>query len=182
MILALDPGIGGCGLAAFDGRLLHWAGYARNITRSPTKDPLEDAASMAQSVAFALAAQAIRPTRLVSEWMIVYAAGKGKAGADPNDLLKLTAVSGAVARELRVPCSCVEPRGWKGTLGDNADGDYVPELRIFGRGGILSADETHRVDWPAESLRHNVVDAVGIGLWAVGRGLTNGGRKLVLAR
>lgn len=99
---------------------------------------------------------------LVLEWPQVRTAGKGRG--DPNDLLLLAGVDAAITTDLWDGMDfvrCVAPREWKGTI--PAD---VLITRVQDR---LSEKERSRVTLPAKSLRHNVWDAVGIALWAVGR-------------
>jgi hypothetical protein len=84
---------------------------------------------------------------------------------DPNDLINLAAAGYAVAGALMRFCADSErvfPRDWKGTM----DGDAMTE-RISKR---LRPDETERLDVNVpSSLRHNMFDAIGIGLWSIGR-------------
>lgn len=186
MILALDPGTAGCGVALVDLRTREVisAAYVRNPRRDP--DVLVNAVNMGRAVAVWRddVPRALHPTELVAEWMQIYTAGKAKRGANPNDLLKLTAVNGATAVALGVPCRCVLPRAWKGTLGDVEDEDgeehYLVEERIRER--LSLAERAVVIDGlpGSDKLDHNVWDAAGIGLWAVGRGLTGKGRRRVL--
>lgn len=155
MILAIDPGIRGCGAAVFDGTALHWAGYVRN-TATTGNGPFE-CASMADAVARELVTHTV--TRLVLEWPQIYRAGKGKG--DPNDLLCLAGVDAALAGWFRAPGTHVRPRAWKGTI----DGDKLIK-RIKMR---VTPAERLCVVLPCPSLEHNVWDAIGLGLWAVGR-------------
>ncbi len=103
------------------------------------------------------------------EWPQVYRAGKSKG--DPNDLLILTAILGALSARFNGTLTSYLPREWKGTL----DPDICIE-RIQGR---LTGEETSRVDL-AGAKSHNIWDAVGIGLHAVGRGVMQ--RRRVIAR
>lgn len=189
MILALDPGIAGCGVAIVEyaprAELME-AAYVKNVHRAD--DPLADADGMGLSV-LEWARDGLRGllnpiSEVFAEWPRVYRAGRAKVGADPNDLLLLTAVNASVVRALDVPASSVEPRQWKGTLGETPDGEYLVELRLRGedgRPGLLSANELACVRLPsAKSLAHNVWDAAGIGLHKLGRGLMQ--RRRVIAR
>jgi hypothetical protein len=103
--------------------------------------------------------------RVVLEWPQVYRTGRGKG--DPNDLLALAGVDSAIAalllRQLgEVSVDYVLPQAWKGTL----DGDVLVR-RVQER---VTPEERARVWLPsAESLHHNVWDAVGLALWSVGR-------------
>ena len=192
MIIAIDPGINGTGLAFFSGRgeLLR-AEYARCPLKADA-DILARCVAMGREVSarydLARSAHPLEsgPTRIVAEWPRVYEAGKAKRGADPNDLLPLAGVDAAAAAFIGCDATSVAPRDWKGTMGDMPDGSYLPETRIMGdsrgEGGSLSIVERARVILPsAASLAHNVIDSVGIGLHAVGRSLV-ADRERVIAR
>jgi hypothetical protein len=99
---------------------------------------------------------------------MIYPGGRQKAR--PADIIKLATragkweglVSAFVGLE---EVEYVEPHKWKGTIAKE-----VCHARIW---SILSADEKATLakvcEGVAPSKRHNVLDAVGIGLWAVGR-------------
>jgi hypothetical protein len=171
LLVALDPGLRECGVAVFDrdtGELLA-AGMPENSMRRARG--LAVWASMATAVAvFVQAAidelSALRPVasvHVVSECPQVYTAGKSKG--DPNDLIELAGVVGRVAGALGASSELSYlPREWKGTL----DGDVMVE-RIKGRIDERPVERA-RVRLPrAADKHHNVWDAVGVGLHAVGR-------------
>lgn len=59
------------------------------------------------------------------------------------------------------------PDEWKGSTSKRAPGTYVVELRCR---GLLTAEEVALVELPrAKGRHHDVWDAVGIGLFALGR-------------
>ncbi|WP_246137120.1 hypothetical protein [Myxococcus llanfairpwllgwyngyllgogerychwyrndrobwllllantysiliogogogochensis] len=102
------------------------------------------------------------PHQLVIEMPRVYSAAHQKG--DQNDLIQLAGVVGMLGGYLPNVASrrSVYPRDWKGTV----DADAFIE-RIKQR---LSPVEHLRVELPsATSLHHNVWDAIGIGLHALGR-------------
>lgn len=184
MILALDPGVNGCGVALLRGRELVRAEYVRNTLKSGDDD-LARCAAMGKVVGswYALARTTVPgelgPLELVAEWPRVYAAGKAKRGADPNDLLLLSAVAAAAAVALGCACRKVEPREHKGTMGEMPDGSYLVETRVR---QSLSVVELARVILPgSKSLDHNVFDGISVGLHAVGRSLV-ADRERVIAR
>lgn len=55
----------------------------------------------------------------------------------------------------------VSPFAWKGNTPKG-----IQAARIL---SALSKEEHDAVTWPKKSLRHNVIDAIGIGLWHTGR-------------
>lgn len=94
----------------------------------------------------------------LTEWPQIY---KGDR-RDPNHLLGLTGMAMALATALGArECRAVLPRTWKGTL----DGDAMTKS-IEGR---LTPSELANIDPCPASLRHNILDAVGLGLWHFGR-------------
>lgn len=165
MIAAVDPGIRGCGVAIFSSSAprLDWAGYVRNPMESG--DNLDRSRSMARAVVME-ENELIRagivgcsPIALVVEWPRIYMPGKSKG--NNADLLYLTCVAGALAAWHGEQVRAVHPDAWKG---------QVPKTVMAGRIRMrLQPDEVARIRPCAASLEHNVLDAIGIGLWAVGR-------------
>lgn len=100
---------------------------------------------------------------LLCEWPQIY---PGPRTADPNDLLPLTACIGAVAALTKhATLTTVAPRIWTGSR------PKIPNhARIYKR---LSETERSVLEAAflgvAKSLQHNIIDAVGIGLYGLGR-------------
>lgn len=94
---------------------------------------------------------------LVAEWPQVYVGARSKG--DPNDLLWLTAVLGSAVAEV-APQEVIlyKPAEWKGQVDKR-----VHNIRVMAR---LESKELAIVKNVAvtESLRHNMIDAIGIGL------------------
>lgn len=185
MIFAIDPGINGCGVAILHDRVLLRADYVRNTLKADADD-LERCVAMGKAAAAWFAHQrrgwpmVAGPDEFVCEWPRVYKIGKGKKGADPNDLLLLAAVDAACALALGLNCRKVEPREWKGNLDEAEDGIYLVADRLAGEGGELSIVERARVNLPtAESLQHNVWDACGVALHFAGRSLVSDRRRVI---
>ena len=95
----------------------------------------------------------------------IYSAGFSKG--DPNDLIDITLVAGAVLGAGNCASIWFRPREWKGQV----DGD-VMITRIRSK---LTQKELDRVRLPTkrdgksvrETVAHNVWDAVGVGLYAL---------------
>ncbi len=175
--LAVDPGLRGCGVALFmpylyagvdgDPKLAR-AAYVPNPFKMG-KGP-DSWLAMARAVQKWLPIPATDIDSLVIEGQHIYGATKmgASAGADPNDLLELAGVAGCLYAILDPKVrQRVEPREWKGQISK-----VICQLRVNKR---LSPEEAARIvlpptrgDRPSE-LAHNVYDAIGIGLWAVGR-------------
>lgn len=154
--LSIDPGIRGCGVALFADLELSWAGYIKNPSLRGNSS--RDAAQMARAIkARGLTGDKVH---LVLEYPQVYRGSKQKG--DPNDLLALAAVDAClVILYPEAGVTVYKPRDWKGTV----DGD-VMLARIRGR---LTDEEKARFEKCPKSLEHNIVDACGIGLFALGR-------------
>lgn len=174
MLLTLDPAIGSSGatgVALFNGAQLAAAG----VIRKPAA--LGDGIA-AQCEVARLAVAWFHAWRdgvagsskfdgddvLVAEWPQVYPGPRGR-GKDPNRaILPLCGVVAHVSGMLPAYVQRVQylPREWKGSI----DGDAFT-ARIYGR---LSPQELAIVNavTPA-GLRHNAADAVGLGLFHLGR-------------
>jgi hypothetical protein len=159
MILSIDPGIRGCGVALFGGDRLVAAAYVKNTVKKGNR--LSECAKMAY--ALALWTKTIgedEVTNLICEFPVVYS-GRAARG-DANDLFPLAAIDGAlVALFPRADVTSYFPREWK----SNVDADTMIE-RIKLR---LSPEELTCVELPSKSLQHNVWDGIGVGLHFLGR-------------
>lgn len=155
MLLAVDPGLRGCGVALFSGQNLIRCAYLRG-----SKDAKDGAAwaCMAQEVWEWAGADA---TRIVSEFPKVYSAGKSKG--DPEDLLQLAGVVGALSALFSGTVQVVRPYEWKRQVPKDIMTSRIIN-RLTGPEG-----EVARHGMPARSYQHNVWDAIGIGLHALGR-------------
>lgn len=160
-VAAVDPGIRGCGVAIFD----YASGLvAVDYVRSPLKSGCD--ARAAAEVARAVIKRADYVDEFAVEWPRVYASQirAGRSKADPNDLLALCGIGGALAALFKGTVTCYAPTEWK-PPGMKKE---VSHARIHSR---LTASELNIVEQcsaPA-SLMHNVWDAIGIGLHHVGR-------------
>lgn len=142
-LLAIDPGVHKSGVAFFRGRELEWAKYF-------------DSTAVGTLRSFSA-------SRVVIEFPRIYRAAKQKG--DQNDLLMLALTVGRFEAWLGgwpTTVDLIYPRDWKGTLDPDAMIERIQER--------LEPYETDHVYLPtAASLHHNVWDAVGIGLHALGR-------------
>jgi hypothetical protein len=168
-VIAVDPGIDLCGVAAFvDKHLVACAHIGGRL--GPKVDPLIRAAATAEVVfegvkGWHLAAV----SHLIVEWPQIYMPGKSKVPG--GDILLLAAVAGAIAMifaPLKVIRTTTTPAGWKGQLHDR-----VVQARVrtrLDKAGELEILQS-ALDALPESRQHNVTDAVGIGLSAIGRSI-----------
>lgn len=76
---------------------------------------------------------------------------------NPNDLLDLAGVQGAIAGATMAPVEWSPlPREWKGQL--------PKEVSVARVEAKLSTPEKTLIEWPAKHLKHNVYDALHLGL------------------
>jgi hypothetical protein len=141
VLLAIDPGQAtGWALLDLAGRLLHCG-----LNNPP--DALPTA------------------SRVVVERPRIYPGGRTK---NPNDVLSVAINAGEWAGRYQArgfKTEYVEPQRWKGSVPKE-----IHHPRIFAK--LLPSEQVVVADAGkgiAPSKRHNMLDAIGIGLWAVGR-------------
>ena len=156
MLLALDPGIRGCGVSLFDStKTLAEAHYVENTARTGNK--AAECVSMAEAVRSFAARWSV--TTVVVEWPQVYVK---RLRTNPNDLLALAGVDSALCA-LFPRCKHVTylPMEWKQQIDKEAH-----HRRAMAR---LSEAECGCIKLPAKDLQHNVFDAIALGLKHLGR-------------
>ncbi len=146
-LMAVDPGVKSMGVACFsrDNKLL-WV-------------ELERADSLYEMLGN-VSGYVYKNVHTVVERPQVYRHGPG----DPNDLISLALVAGAWggSADRTGLIEFVLPRQWKGNVPKDI---HQPKILAS-----LDPDERQLVEGiRPKSLRHNVIDAVGIGLWKLGR-------------
>lgn len=181
MLVAIDPGTRGSGVAIFleDAQLFR-AAYVKNSVTAGN-----DAAAcvaMALAVTEWVAQLQVIPWdvrhTLVLEWPRVLVANRQRAekrSVDPNDLLALVGVDCALAMAYHESMNLVSvhPDTWKGGSVDKE----VMCRRVWGR---LSEDERVHVertprggglhfDGYEGGIQHDVLDSVGLDLWHLDR-------------
>lgn len=151
LLIAIDPGLKACGVACFDeSNMLHDAYLVRTICES--KDLEKAVANML------IALEGIGEGRLVIELPQVYR-GFSKAKGDPNDLIKLAVLVGAIVGSKEwSSVRLVHPSVWKGQVDKKVTQARCRE--------ILSIEELAKV---LDSKKHDVWDAIGLGLWSLDR-------------
>lgn len=169
-LLAVDPGIRGCGAAVFRGGKLVAAAYVKNPLRSGNR--AREAAAMAEAVRdWSLA---LDVDELAVEWMQVY--WGDEHGKDPNDLLALCGIGAALSALVSEDATSYLVSEWKRTMKKEPCHARIrlrlePEELKIAKAAVAAAG----------SLGHNVWDAVGIGLHHVRRlGIVGPGRHRVI--
>lgn len=151
MLYAINPQAHGLAIATFTGNHLDWAGYIRGPSTANAPDEWSELAHMISVP---------RDCRLVIEQMRVYPGPQQKG--DQNDLITLASVVGAVCALPWSSRRIVYPREWKGTVDKKIMRDRIESrLTAFEKEGVC--------DMKNQKLRLDVWDAVGIGLFDLGR-------------
>jgi hypothetical protein len=154
ILVGIDPGKKATGWALFRSGVLEGAGIVRG-------ENVEVSAIGVLAAGVALrSAGCLRPDVVIIEKMVVYPGMRQKG--DQNDLITLSIIGGAAAAALRgLETIFVEPREWKGQVPK-----AIMSKRILAE---LSADERTKIEKMPASLKHNALDAVGLGMWNLGR-------------
>jgi hypothetical protein len=162
-VIAIDPSLTKPGLAVFQDRLLITA-IRVHIPKGHPEDPGARAMYVAREI-FAMSYPAV-PNRLVYEWPQIYRAARSKG--DPNDLIALAAIGSAFAglwsKDRLLEIQAPTPAQWIGQLPKSETGDPWDSPRGARIKSRLDPIELARVQ-----AKHDAVDAVGLGLWSLGR-------------
>lgn len=153
-ILAIDPSLSCTGWAlGVDGGLLR-CGVVPTRAGAPTNERM---------VAAAAALSRYEPDLVVVEWPQIYQHGRAKKGArvDPNDMLLIAGVVGALLHALDAPAVLApRPANWKGQVPKAIHNARVlagmspGELDVLRAAGIPKAQA------------NNAIDAIGLLKWA----------------
>ena len=150
-LAAIDPGVHEIGWAIFNGAELEAAGLIEGSLLSHLSKELE------------FLFDHHKPSAAVVEIPQVYQQRSWKG--DPNDLISVAVVAGVAVAALSryTVVELVRPHAWKGNRPKNVD-NRLTRTR-------LNAGERIKVETcgVSKGKRHNVVDAVGIGLWKLRR-------------
>lgn len=158
MLISIDPGLRHCTAAFFENKKLIrtlWVDNPQKKLRGP-KAWVDMAGELSYQVALAKQFSTVERLTVVLEMQQVY------GGRFAKDLIELASVTGAIAH-------CFS--------GDTLVG-YLPKEWTRGRKKpvhnehtlkALTSEELKRLAQVAKSLQHNIIDAVGIGLYHLGR-------------
>lgn len=137
----VDPGKWGIGYAIWGMGVLEYADFYRGTRYS-----------MAQLI------RTYSPTFGVIEKPMVYPLGTRGAGDDPNDLIEVALTVGAVMSVAESTITAY-PRDWKGTVPKE-----IHNKRVL---AALTDKDKALIERVPSGLRHNVIDAIGLGLWTL---------------
>lgn len=165
--VGIDPGVHACGIAASDKYAMLGALWAR----TDTKDALAEDVAEAALRGLRLAVQS-RPSVRNDELVIgiefpEVTRDRARGEAKTEDLLDLSFAVGRVFEHLKTKLPGahllrLQVSTWKHNVKTE-----VLAKRLLGMVPPmgLSLAETKNVTWPADSYRHNVVDAIAISRW-----------------
>lgn len=165
-LIAIDPGVHSMAIAVFgDGGVLldAWNEAAPMYSTDAFSELLQGWGSPSVRLINRLQSHVrLERNRVVGERQVVYPGAKGLK-TNPNDLLDLAmcagAFYGALCVDMVATLTVVEPAEWKAQVPKD-----ITRKRIE---GLLSHSEPLNIKKGGEM--HNVYDAIGIGLFALGR-------------
>jgi len=151
-VMAFDPGKLAVGWATADEKGIMRCGLVSDKTQPGLLRKLRD-------MQLGVATQGIR---VVIEVPQVYRERNWRG--DPNDLIDETIVVGALAvLTLDADQKLTRPHGWKGNVPKDIHNRRVKERMTLAEQSVLEECGVKA------SLAHNVVDAIGMCLWSLGR-------------
>lgn len=174
-IVALDPSLRRPGVAVFRAGMLIASDAIGQDNSDTGKEVLGDRITRnAQSVVRWILDHSTLPRVLVVEWPQVYAAVKSKG--DPNDLLAVAGVGAAVSTMLAV-CVANNARGVALDVRYISPADWCGQLpKIEKQSEVWNSPRTRRIvsrlsrqEKEVVTMRHDAIDAIGIGLHVLGR-------------
>lgn len=162
-LVAVDPGLRGCGVALFKGGTLLRAAYVKNNAEGRGYNAHVGAANAVRLWLY----PAPMIDELVVEFPRVYP-GSAQQKGDLNDLLDVAGVGAAVSTAIRMfdmpidsRADHVFPSDWKGNVPKETMTERIRRS--------LTDEERKRIEKCPASLMHNTLDACGIGLYKLGR-------------
>lgn len=160
-LLAVDPGLSHPAGALFVSGELQKASRIKIPKGINTKTPILE---RCRAIALAIAEWSeVTPDQIVVEYPQIYTADKSKG--DPNQLVPLAAIGASLAGLFPgVPVASPRPQEWTGGVPKSETGDPWKSPRGQRVWSRLSVEERNRV-----IPSHDAIDAVGIGLWGLGR-------------
>jgi hypothetical protein len=170
-LIAIDPGVHSMAIAVFhdDGKLIQaWNEKSKSIFKPDVKlsvaEQVERWGSPSVRLVNRLQATAPNGVHIIGERQVVYPGAKGLR-TNPNDLLDLAmcagAFYGALCVDMRSTLRLVEPAEWKAQVPKD-----ICRRRIE---AMLTPAEKSAIKKGGEM--HNIYDAIGIGLFGLGRAL-----------
>ena len=166
-LIAIDPGVHNMAIAVFGDNGVLLDAWNETDTRSAFEGLLNETLERWGSPSVRLFGRLnshlrLETNRVVGERQVVYPGAKGLK-TNPNDLLDLAMCAGAffsaICVDMQAQLTVVEPAEWKAQVPKD-----ITKRRIL---ELLSHSEPLSIKKGGEM--HNVYDAIGIGLFALGR-------------
>lgn len=163
IVLGVDPGLRECGVAALEDGQLVAIGTLHGLTKK--RDGLAWLEMAREAVRFC-EDHGLWPDQVVAEKMVV----RGRGRVNPDDLIQLVGVAGAIIGAMDVRASTPVPSVWKGQLKkrihhqrilSKLEPDEVEVLPFDVRDYIEQCRQTRRLDHPD----NHAVDALGLARW-----------------
>jgi len=148
--IAIDPGKRSIAWALFKGSRLTRCGFTRHAGRDFGRGLRDMLYQVREDCG------EYRSIKTVVEMPRIYPKGRDK---DPNDIVDLAAVAGGCA--ILGPLQFIHPRRWKGNVPKDVQNKRVNKHLDEAELGVL----TECIAPIPRSLQHNVLDAVGLGIW-----------------
>lgn len=150
VLVAVDPGTSVVCFATFEGGRLTLVSALRRESVEEMIGALRD-----------LRTDGTGPGEVVVEVPQVYPSSRAKG--NPNDLIRVALAAGGAAVAVGGVVRLVRPHEWKGSVPKE-----IHNRRTLAKLDREEVEAFEGVDLPPY-LRHNALDAVGIGLWRLGR-------------
>lgn len=153
--ITFDPGKRSAAWAVFDGPVLVRCGMERwgdNVFPLSLEELFR-------------ASRTWEPMRVLIEYQQIYAHGRART-RNAADILSVTLTAGRIAQAIGPHAGAprfVLPHEWKGSVRADVMLGRIVAILSSSERDILHATQVPR------TLLHNVVDAIGLGLWSVGR-------------
>ncbi len=155
-MICVDPGLRGCGVALFRAGNLVRASYVTNPVTSGGGYGAHKAMGLAVSRSYGY----VGISRIIIEHPRIYPAAQQKG--DLNDLLDVTGVGSSVAACYpTVESETLYPYDWKGNVEKKVMTERISRS--------ITNEEREGIEKCYAKLMHNTLDAIGIGLYKLGR-------------
>jgi hypothetical protein len=161
-LLAVDPSLRSTGVALFRDNVLIATSRLSCSVRSLNMGTRCIGVAQTITLWYRNSARGHPTPDLVFEWPQIYRAAKSKG--DPNDLVPLAGIGMSLAGMLNVLPITPTPAEWAGQLKKFTKGDVGQSPRALRIRSRLSESELEH--WQDQ---HDVIDAIGLGLWCLGR-------------
>ncbi len=172
ILLSIDPGLRACGCAVFNNGILLRAALVKNPEKK-LRGP-QAHVPMADAVLkwFLGTEYVLGPDELALEYPRVYPNHSNKRSEDPNDLIELAGIDGALAFCFDTKTRHYFPADWKGQTPANVCARQVLAALSFNEQHTIEDIVAFKKSLEARDAlgksvthnAHNTLDAVGIGL------------------